>query len=116
MASSIDESIAKVVELFRRFSDLRDNDILATLQREGVDGDLAERLITFIPMVYVRILLKESPIQFSEDYEIEGSEGDRHTRHLSDEPCWFPIFAHARIENGKRDQLKRIVECCRTKR
>jgi hypothetical protein len=98
----MDDSIALVVDLFRRFQNLDDDQILTRLCEEGMDNDLAQRLLTFIPMVYVRILLEKSPVQFPDMYEVDFSQEDRReTRRLSDEPSWLPIFAYARAETSR---------------
>jgi hypothetical protein len=70
---------------------------------EGLERQLASRLVIFLPMVYCRLLLADSGARFSDEYRIALADGTTSAvQRLADEPLWNDSmeFAKAEIEGG----------------
>ena len=107
----MNDPIGLVVKLFREFPNLSDDQVLARLFEQGMNEDLAKRLLTFIPMVYVRILLGNTPVRFPDSYEIEiQGESRRELHRFSDEPSWPIIYAFARAEIARGLSSKELLD------
>jgi hypothetical protein len=97
------EIIAKAVKIYRT-ARMDDDEVYKRLVADGVDRNIAGRLVEFLPLAYGRIFFTDSGAKFSESY----LRVDKHGHLLPDEqplasvPIWNEIiaFAQSEIDNG----------------
>jgi hypothetical protein len=92
------EYIAKAVDVFRNSPNLGDQQILDVLVKDGLDRELAARLVEFLPMAYCRVVLGNSGTQFSNTFRRRLENGELREKSLSSEPVWQASLEFARSE------------------
>lgn len=95
--------ISQAVVILRRSTVLTDEAVSRLLVAEGVERDLAARLVVFLPMAYCRLLLSRSGVRFSDNFRRLLPDGSISTeKPLSSEPVWESLvtFAQSEIERG----------------
>jgi hypothetical protein len=95
---STNEQISKAVSLFRTSRAHGDEGIYRKLVAEGVEPQLAARLVEFLPLTYGRFLLEKSGTRFSEYFQRMLSSGRSEELLLSSEPVWNAAVAFAPTE------------------
>jgi hypothetical protein len=96
------EDIIKAVAIFRISADRTEEDIYQELVNEGVEAQRAARLVEFLPLVYCRLVLRNSGARFSNTFQRKQASGTFKELPLSSDPVWSEAmaFAHAEAQNG----------------
>jgi hypothetical protein len=96
------EDIAKAVSVFRTSPNLPDEEVYITLVHDGVERHRAARLVEFLPIVYCRLILRNSGARFSNTFQRKLPGGICEELPLSSEPVWNEAveFASAEVERG----------------
>jgi hypothetical protein len=89
------QDISKAVALFRSAPNFSDVEIYKQLVREGLDRQLAARLVEFIPMAFCRILLEKSGARLSSSFVRLIPGGVTREQPLSSNRVWNEVFAFA---------------------
>lgn len=98
----MDELISRAVAVFRESPSSGDVEIYRTLVAYGSKPEVAARLVEFVPMVYCRLLLAHSGVQFSRTYRRRLGDGNISAeRLLSSEPIWEAAMKFGRNELGR---------------
>ena len=92
----VNEAIANALRIFRNSPELDDESVFRALVDRGVERSLAARMVEFLPIVYCRLLLLNSGVQFSNSFT-RGTSSPR-VQSLSLEPVWVPLLAYAESE------------------
>jgi len=102
MLGLTNEDISRAVGLFRSSPNLGDEAVFAALLKQGMGKELAARLVEFLPMVYCRLILRNSGARFSEMFRRALPGGGSQEKPLSSEPVWRAVvtFASAEVERG----------------
>jgi hypothetical protein len=97
-------TIAKAVDLLRNSPNATDADAFKSLMALGLPRQHAARLVELLPIAYVRVMLQNSGVSFSDSFHRECS--DSKVRLLSDEPLWSAVctFAADEIKRGITSQ------------
>jgi hypothetical protein len=105
----MENDIAKAISLFRTLPELDDYAIYDRLVISGVDRQCAARLVEFLPIVYCRLILRNSGARFADTFQRSLPGGTLHEKLFSSEPIWneVTVFAQKEIEGGvsKQDLL-----------
>jgi len=99
----MDELISKAVAAFRNSPSSGDAEIYCMLVSEGLQRDLAARLVEFVPVVYCRLMLARSGARFPNTYRRRLVDGQLSAeRPLLSEPVWIAAqaFALNELEQG----------------
>ena len=72
---SIRECFSKAVSVFRKRTDADDQEIWRVLKAEGVEPQIAARLVEFVPLAYGRLLLANSGARFSNFFQRHLPDG-----------------------------------------
>jgi hypothetical protein len=98
----MNEDISRAVGLFRSSPNLEDQAIFGTLVKQGMEKELAARLVEFVPLAYCRLILRNSGAHFSETFRRALPGGGSQERPLSSEPVWRAVvtFAGAEVKRG----------------
>ena len=94
----MNENISKAVARFRSSPNLGDDEIYRALVGDHVESRLAARLVEFVPMVYCRLILRDSGARFSDSFRRMLPDGKPQELPLSSEPVWNAALAFARAE------------------
>ena len=95
----VDELISKAVAAFRSAPSSGDAEIYRKLVGEGVQPEVAARLVEFVPMAYCRLMLARSGVRFADTYRRRFGDGRVSAeRPLSSEPVWDAAMAFGRCE------------------
>jgi hypothetical protein len=102
----MNEDIASAVSVFRASPDLGDHAVYLALVAGGMDRQRAARLVEFLPMVYCRLLLRNSGARFPNTFCRMQPDGASMEQLLSSEPVWIAAmaFARAELEHGVSSQ------------
>ena len=103
----INNAIAQAVALLRDPRNLGELEIYRELVKQAVDRTTAARLVEFLPMVYCRLLLAQSGLQFPDTYRRLLSSGTHSdSLKLSSDNIWNSAiaFAKAEIKGGAKSQ------------
>src|SRR5579864_3128051 len=95
----MNEILANAVEIFRTLRSAEDDKIYRSLIEGGVESELAERLIEFLPMVYCRLILASSGAKFPNVFCRLLPNGTFEERLLSSEPVWNAAARFAQCES-----------------
>lgn len=95
---ALDRIIPRVVKLLRESQHLADDEIRKELVRQGIDPDMALRLVEFLPMAYARLVFQRSGARFSDRFKRVGRDGTLREYVLADEPVWKPALGFAQHE------------------
>jgi hypothetical protein len=100
------EDVVNAVGIFRRSAILSDEEIFHALVERGTDSLSAARLVEFLPMVYCRLIFRNSGAQFSDIFRRISAGGDWREKPLSREPVWTVAmnFGLAEIKRGVSGQ------------
>jgi len=90
--------ISRAVVLLRNSRTLTDDAIYRDLVADGVEHQLAARLVELLPLAYGRLVLNNSGAQFSDDFDRTLSDGNTSRKALSSEPLWHLVVDFARTE------------------
>jgi hypothetical protein len=98
----MNEIVSKAVSTLRNSTDLEDDAIVELLVSSGVELYFAERLVTFLPMVYASHMLIGGGAALQSYYEKILSNGNVEKVELSSEPVWRESteFYHSEISRG----------------
>jgi hypothetical protein len=98
----MNDDISKAVSIFRTATDLDDYAMYKALVADGVDGQRAARLVEFLPIVYSRLILRNSGARFSHTFRRTLPGGQCQEQPLSTEPIWNEVveFANFEVERG----------------
>ena len=91
----MNENISKAVAIFRTSPYSEDVEVYRRLTADGVDPQVAARLVEFLPIAYSRLILASSGARFSNTFRRMLSDGTHQTRLLSSEPVWNAAVAFA---------------------
>ncbi len=96
------EDISKAVSIFRISPNWGEEEIYRALVNEGVERQRAARLVEFLPMVYCRLILRNSGARFSQTFRRKLPGGASEELPLSSDPVWNEAvaFAYAEAERG----------------
>jgi hypothetical protein len=96
------ESISKAVKVFRGNPNMEDEEVFHSLVKQGMERQLAARIVEFLPIAYSRLVLGKSGARFSDVFQrnIPGEEVIE--KPLSEEPVWHAAldFGRAEISRG----------------
>jgi hypothetical protein len=93
------ETIACALLIYRTHPDFEDYDIFIHLVEEGVDRNIAARLVEFIPCVYVRILFAKSGVVLSNFFQRMDKNANKLPEQLlTSVPLWNEIVTYAQSE------------------
>jgi hypothetical protein len=98
----INEDISRAAGLFRSSPNLGDEGIFGTLVKQGIERELAARLVEFLPLAYCRLILRNSGAHFSETFRRALPGSGSQEKPLSSEPVWRAVvtFASTEVERG----------------
>jgi hypothetical protein len=96
------EDISMAISIFRTSPNWGEEEIYRELVNEGVYQRRAARLVEFLPIVYCRVLLRNSGARFSSMFRRKLPGGGYEELPLVSDPVWNEIvnFAYAEIERG----------------
>ena len=96
------EDIAKAVSIFRTLPELEDYAIYERLMAEGVERQRAARLVEFLPIIYCRLILRNSGARFSSTFQRSVPGGAPVEQPFSSQPVWDEAvaFAYGEVERG----------------
>jgi len=95
----ITSSIKRAVLVFRDHAELDDADVVSALVRDGVETELAERLVEFLPLAFYRAMVPSRPGQFADHYVRMAPDGSASPdRKLAKEPVYIAAMKEARAE------------------
>lgn len=98
---TLSDTISKAVDTLRSGANLEDVTVFRQLVKLGIDRRIAARLIEFLPMVYCRLILTKSALQFPESYRRISADGTFSPPiQLTTEPLWNEAMAFAKAEVG----------------
>jgi hypothetical protein len=102
----MNEDISKAVAVFRTSPNLQDYAVYKVLIADGVERQLAARLVEFLPIVYCRLILRNSGARFSNTFRRTLTRGTSYEQPLASEPIWNAAvaFAYAEVERGVSSQ------------
>lgn len=94
--------LAKTVALFRALRSAEDEELYRRLVQAGIEGEVASRLIVFLPMAYCRLILAASGARFPNFFRRILGDGTIEECLLSSEPIWNAavVFAEAESQRG----------------
>jgi hypothetical protein len=91
--------IADAVAIFREFPNSSDEEVLRKLVATGCDRLTAARLTEFVPMVYCRLLLADSGVQFSGYFQRKLADGRLSAeQRLAANALWEEAVSFAEVE------------------
>lgn len=98
----MNEIISKAVAIFRAQRSAADDELYQSLVRAGIEGQVAARLVEFLPMAYCRLILAASGARFPNVFRRVLENGTFEERPLSSEPVWNAavVFAEGESERG----------------
>src|SRR5213082_218668 len=98
----MDDDIAKAVALFRSSLELDDEVVYILLVRQGIERKRASRLVEFLPIVYCRLILRNSGARFSDRFQRLLPGDAVREEAFADDPLWNETFAFAQreVEHG----------------
>jgi hypothetical protein len=98
----MNEVISKAVATLRSSPNLSDEDVYHALLHEGVDRQLAARLVELLPIAYCRLILADSGVRFSGTFRRILPDGTLQERTFSSELVWNEAteFARAEVARG----------------
>jgi hypothetical protein len=94
----MNEDISKAVAVFRTSPNLEDYVVYQTLVADGVERQRAARLVEFLPIIYSRLILRNSGARFSNTFRRTLPGGTSYEQQLSSEPIWDAAVAFAYVE------------------
>jgi hypothetical protein len=93
------EQLSKATATFRRLAGLDDVAVYKGLVAEGMDRQLAARIVEFLPMAYGRLLMAKSGARFSDSFRRRLPTGGlSEPKAFSSEPVWNMALSFARAE------------------
>jgi hypothetical protein len=90
--------ISQAVSAFRTSPNMEDREVYQSLLADGVERQLAARLVEFLPIAYCRLILAESGPRFSTTFRRVLPDGTTCEQLLSSEPVWNAAIAFGRAE------------------
>ena len=102
----MNDDISKAIATFRAFPNLDDYAMYRALVAAGVDHRRAAHLVEFLPLVYSRLIFRNSGALFSHTFRRSLPEGRFQEQPLASEPLWNEAvtFANAEGERGVSGQ------------
>jgi len=97
----MNEIIRKAVGIFRASRSAEDEELYRSLVQSGIEGEVATRLIEFLPMAYCRLILASSGARFPNVFRRALSDGTFEEKKLSSEPVWNAAVAFAVRESER---------------
>lgn len=107
----MNEDISKAMAMFRTSPNLEDYGIYQTLVADGVERQLAARLVEFLPVIYSRLILRNSGARFSSTFRRTVAGGMSQEQPFSSDPVWnaAAAFASDELERGVSSQDLLVV-------
>lgn len=106
----VNEVISKAVAVFRSSPNLGDDGIYKALVADGIEQQLAARIVEFLPMAYCRILLVNKGVKFPDTFRRLLRDGSTSADHLlSSEPLWKAAMAFAQSEGASRKDILAVA-------
>ena len=101
-ANSMIEAISKATAVLRVSPNLEDKAVFHAIVAKGVEGQLAARLVEFLPMVYCRLILENSGVRFAATFQRRWPDGNIQEHMFSSDSIWNAAmeFARAEIKRG----------------
>jgi hypothetical protein len=93
-----EETIRRAVAIFRKLVNSDDGQVCSALIESGVQPEMAEKLVMFLPIAYGRVILKKIRIRFSDTFKHPLNDGTLAEHAFADEPIWRAIVECARDE------------------
>jgi hypothetical protein len=97
----MNEIISKAVAIFRASRSAEDEELYRNLVKAGIAGEVAARLIEFLPMAYCRLILAASGARFPNVFRRVLADGTFEERPLSSEAVWNASVAFAEGESER---------------
>jgi len=98
----MEEIIAKAVKIHRDNPALEDPEIYKLLVADGVDANIAARLVDFLPFAYMRVMYADSEITFADTYRRTDENGNLlEAVKFASDPIWSELIAYAQSEIRK---------------
>lgn len=94
----MNEDILRAVNLLRASPDLQDDAIYRALVSSGMSRKIAARLVEFLPIVYSRLILRNSGARFSDTFHRSLSADVSREQVFSSDPVWRASVAFAKLE------------------
>ena len=83
------DAVSVAVDAFRSAPLVDDEQILRILLLKGIETSIAVRIVEFVPLAYVRVLLSNAGVQFTDaSFQRRDRTGQIATRDLTSEPVW----------------------------
>lgn len=108
------EDISKAVAIFRSSPNLKDLELCRELVNVGFKRKQAARLVEFLPVVYCRLVFRDSGCQFADVYERRNADHKASTYSLSSDPIWSPLLNFASKEVGINPNQDFLVVAARS--
>lgn len=86
-----EETIRRAVAMFRKLANSDDGQVCSALIESGVQPEIAEKLVMFLPIAYGRVVLKKIGIRFSDSFKHPLNDGTLVEHAFADEPIWRAI-------------------------
>lgn len=101
-SETVNQDISRAVSVFRISPNWDEEQICRALVKEGVERRRAARIVEFLPMVYCRLVLRNSGARFSSKFRRKSPEGASEELPLTSDPVWNEavVFAYAEVERG----------------
>jgi hypothetical protein len=93
--------ISKAVSIFRTSPNWGEVEIYNELVNEGVDQQRAARLVEFLPIVYCRLILRNSGARFSNMFRRRIAGGGFEEMPFVSDPVWNEAVAFAFAETDR---------------
>jgi len=103
---TMNNDIFKAIAMFRAFPNLDDYAMYKALVADGVNHRRAARLVEFLPLVYSRLIFRNSGALFSHTFIRCLPRGLSQEQPLASEPLWNEAvaFANDEVERGVSGQ------------
>jgi len=98
-----DDDISQAVALFRAHPGATNLNLYTKLAALGMPRGVAARMVEFLPLVYGRLSLSKTEVQFSQTFQRVLPDGTLSPkRNLADEPLWLAAaqFARSEVDRG----------------
>jgi hypothetical protein len=102
LPAEMNESLSKAVDVFRSRPNMEDGEVYRTLAQQGVQRQLAARIVEFVPIAYTRLVFGKSGARFSDTFQRSVPGNETIARRLAEEPVWNAAldFGRAEIARG----------------
>ncbi len=93
------EMIAKAVRIYRENPKMEDHNVCQRLVNEGIDPEIADRLVKFLPIAYTRTMFSTSGAMFPETFQQADKNGNLLPEQtFTSEPIWNEVLAYAQSD------------------